>query len=111
MAIFLMLKRNWKILFVGISQLVDILAMICAALVVVWLHRYEHANFRTTDADLITGYIVFVVAYLTIAIMMGLYRGSFHLSLSLQIMIIARAFIFCVLVTLTIVSVFNRDRN
>ena len=106
MAIFLMLKRNWKILFVGISQLVDILAMICAAIVVVWLHRYEHVNFRTTDADLITGYIVFVIAYLTIAIMMGLYRGSFHLSLSLQIMIMARAFIFCVLVTLTIVSVF-----
>ena len=102
-----MLKRNWKILFVGFSQLVDILAMICAALVVVWLHRYEHANFRTTDADLISGYIVFVIAYLTIAIMMGLYRGSFHLSLSLQNMIMARAFILCVLVTLTIVSVFN----
>jgi FlaA1/EpsC-like NDP-sugar epimerase len=36
--------------------------------------------------------------------MMGLYRGSFHLSLSLQNMIMVRAFILCVLVTLTITS-------
>ena len=35
---------------------------------------------------------------------MGLYRGSFHLSLSLQNMIMVRAFILCVLVTLTITS-------
>ena len=44
------------------------------------------------------------MAYITIAVMMGLYRGSFHLSLSLQNMIMVRAFILCVLVTLTITS-------
>jgi exopolysaccharide biosynthesis polyprenyl glycosylphosphotransferase len=36
--------------------------------------------------------------------MMGLYRGSFHLSLSLQNMIMVRGFILSVLVTLTITS-------
>jgi len=99
-----MLKRNWKILFVGISQVVDILAMLASAGVVVWLKRYPHLGTQTANDVLLTGFIIFVVVYLTIAVMMGLYRGSFHLSLSLQNMIMVRAFILCVLVTLTIVS-------
>ena len=100
-----MLKRNWKIFFVGISQLVDIFAMLASAGVVVGLKRYPHLGTQTANDVLLTGFIIFVVVYITIAVMMGLYRGSFHLSLSLQNMIMVRAFILCILVTLTIVSV------
>lgn len=99
-----MLKRNWKIVFVGISQVVDILAMLVSAGFVVWLKRYPHLGTQTANDDLLTGFIIFVATYITIAVMMGLYRGSFHLSLSLQNMIMVRAFILCVLVTLTITS-------
>jgi hypothetical protein len=106
-----MLKRNWstirlveKIFFVGISQLVDVFAMLASAGVIVWLKRYPHLGTQTADDVLLTGFMLFVVAYMTIAVMMGLYRGSFHLSLSLQNMIMARSFILSVLVTLTIVS-------
>jgi hypothetical protein len=88
-----MLKRNWKIFFVGISQLVDILAMLASAGIVVWLKRYPHLGTQTANNVLFTGFIIFVVVYITIAVMMGLYRGSFHLSLSLQNMIMVRAFI------------------
>ncbi len=103
----LMIKRNWKILFVAISQLIDLLAMISAGLVVFCLKRYSIIVIRTPDDVLLTGYVIFVITYITIAVMMGLYRGSFHLSLSLQNMIMGRAFILCVLVTLTIVSLIN----
>jgi exopolysaccharide biosynthesis polyprenyl glycosylphosphotransferase len=98
------LKRNWKILFVGISQLVDILAMLASAGIVIWLNHHSNLGTQTADDVLVAGFMIFVVVYITIAVMMGLYRGSFHLSLSLQNMIMARAFILCVLVTLTIVS-------
>ncbi|HTY10375.1 MAG TPA: sugar transferase [Bacteroidota bacterium] len=99
-----LIRHNWKILFVGISQLVDLLAMICAALVLLGTRHYNLVTIRTPDADLATCYLIFVAVYITIAAMMGLYRGSYHLSLSLQNLIMARAFILCVLVTLTIVS-------
>ena len=99
-----MLKRNWKILFVGVSQLVDILAMLASAGLVVWLRRFPHLGTQTASDVLLICFIIFAVAYITIAVMMGLYRGSFHLSLSLQNMIMARGFILSVLVTLTITS-------
>ncbi len=102
-----MIKRNWKILFVAISQLIDLFAMFCAAVVVVSLKHYSNVSFRTPDDVLLTGYIVFVIVYITIAVMMGLYRGSFHLSLSLQNMIMARAFVLSVLISLTIISLIN----
>lgn len=99
-----MLKRNWKILFVGISQLIDILAMLSAAGVVFWSRRYGHIGAPTAAEALLLGFVIFIVVYITIAVMMGLYRGSFHLSLSLQNMIMVRTLILSVLVTLTIVS-------
>ncbi len=100
-----MLKRNWKIFFVGISQFVDMLAMLGSAGIVVWLKRYSQLGTQTSDDVLITGLVIFVLVYITIAVMLGLYRGSFHLSLSLQNMIMARSFILSVLVTLTVISV------
>jgi len=99
-----MLKRNWKILFVGVSQLVDILAMLASAGLVVWLRRFPHLGTQTASDVLLICFIIFAVAYITVAVMMGLYRGSFHLSLSLQNMIMVRGFILSVLVTLTITS-------
>ncbi|MGO9480281.1 MAG: sugar transferase, partial [Candidatus Kryptoniota bacterium] len=95
---------NWKIVFVAISQLVDVLAMTASAGLVLWLKRSPDLGTRTGDSVLLTCFIIFVVVYITIAVMMGLYRGSFHLSLSLQNMIMVRGYILCVLVTLTITS-------
>ncbi len=98
------IKRNWKIIFVGISQLVDLLAMVISASIVLLLERFSHMGSRTPDNDLLLGLAIFAVVNITISVMMGLYRGSFHLSLSLQNMILIRSFILSVLVTLTIVS-------
>jgi FlaA1/EpsC-like NDP-sugar epimerase len=99
-----MLKRNWKIFFVGISQVVDILAMLASAGLVVWLKHYPHLGTQSANDVLLTGFLIFVGMYISIAVMMGLYRGSFHLSLSLQNMIMVRGFILCTLITLTITS-------
>ena len=102
-----MLKRNWKILFVAISQLIDILAMAASASLVVWLKRFSHLGTHTANDILLTCFLIFMVVYITIAVMMGLYRGSFHLSLSLQNLIMVRGYILCALVTLTITSLMN----
>lgn len=85
----------------------DILAMLCAAGVVVWLRPHTPIGSLTTDDALLVGFMIFIAAYITIAVMMGLYRGSFHLSLSLQNMIMVRTVILSMLVSLTIVSLIN----
>jgi hypothetical protein len=66
------LKRNWKIIFVGISQLVDMLAMLASAGVVVWLNGDSRLGSQTGHDVLLVGFIIFVVVYITIAVMMGL---------------------------------------
>jgi exopolysaccharide biosynthesis polyprenyl glycosylphosphotransferase len=80
------------------------LAMLASAGVVVWLRANAHRDPPTTDDALLIGFMIFMVVYITIAVLMGLYRGSFHLSLSLQNMIMVRTLILSVLVTLTIIS-------
>jgi exopolysaccharide biosynthesis polyprenyl glycosylphosphotransferase len=98
------LKRNWKIIFVGISQLADILSMFAAAGLVFLVEYLWQFRVSTSQSNFVIGFTIFAVSYITIAVMLGLYRGSFHLSLSLQNLIIMRAFIVTVLVTLTIIG-------
>lgn len=99
-----MLKRNWKIIFVGFSQMTDFLAMSASGLLVLLFKPSSSMGTRTPDDVLLAGLLIFAFTYITIAVMMGLYRGSFHLSLSLQNLIMARAFMLCTLVTFTIFS-------
>jgi len=104
LAAIVLLKRNWKILFVSVSQLIDALAIAASGAVVFWVEQLPHAGTRTPDSDLLIGFLIFFVVNITISVMMGLYRGSFHLSLSLQNLILIRSFILSVLITLTTVS-------
>lgn len=96
-----MIKRNWRILFVLFSQLHDIAAIGIVGLIIFVLKWNRHINYTTPDRNLTLGLILFAVIYLVIASMLGLYRGSFHLSLRLQNSIMARAFIISLLVALS----------
>lgn len=98
------LRRNWKILFVGVSQAADLLAMLVSAALVYWWVRFPATPSRTPDDVLLLCLGIFAMSYITIAVMMGLYRGSFHLSLSLQNLIMARSYLLAILVSLTIIS-------
>ena len=102
-----MFKRNWKIFFVGISQLTDYMAIAASGAVVFWLKEYPRIGSHTDNVNLWAFLIVFALAYITIAVMMGLYRGSFHLSLSLQNMIMIRGYILTTLVTVMIATFAN----
>jgi len=99
-----MLKRNWKIAFVLISQIMDVLAIWIGGAVIFSLKWSETVEYVTPDSNLIIGFGVFTIIYLIIASMLGLYRGSFHLSVRLQNLITARAFIISVLIALALNS-------
>ncbi len=99
-----MIKRNWKIVFVLISQTVDILAIWTCGFVIFSLKWSEAIKYVTPDQNLIIAFFVFTVIYLLIASMLGLYRGSFHMSLRLQNLITARAFVISVLIALALNS-------
>lgn len=99
-----LLKRNWKIVFVVISQIVDVFAIWVGGAVIFSLKWTETIEYVTPDHHLIIGFTVFSIIYLVVASMFGLYRGSFHLSVRLQNLITARAFIVTVLISLALNS-------
>ncbi len=99
-----MIKRNWKIVFVVISQCIDILGIWAGGFVIFSLKWSETIQYITPDENLLIGFSVFSAIYLLIASMLGLYRGSFHLSLRLQNLITARAFVISVLIALALNS-------
>ncbi|MFA6455778.1 MAG: sugar transferase [Bacteroidota bacterium] len=99
-----MVKRNWKIVFVVISQIMDVLAIWIGGAIIFSLKWSETIEYVTPDFNLIVGFTVFTLIYIVIASMFGLYRGSFHLSVRLQNLITARAFIVSVLIALAINS-------
>ncbi len=95
-----MLRRNWKIVFVVISQCIDIMAIWAGGFVIFTLKWSETIEYVTPDENLLIGFGFFTIIYLIIASMLGLYRGSFHLSLRLQNFITARSFVISVLIAL-----------
>jgi exopolysaccharide biosynthesis polyprenyl glycosylphosphotransferase len=97
-------KRNWKLAFVLISQMIDILAIWIGGALIFSLKWTETIHYVTPDQNLIIGFSIFTLIYLIIASMLGLYRGSYHLSLRLQNLITARAFIISVLIALALNS-------
>lgn len=99
-----LLKRNWKIVFVILSQLADLFAIWLAGGIIFYLKWTETIRYVTPDSNLVIGLAVFSFIYLTIATMFGLYRGSFHLSLRLQNLVTARAFIVSILIALALNS-------
>jgi len=99
-----MIKRNWKIFFVLLSQAHDLAAIAAATGVVVLLKRNSGIVFTTPHQNLLIGALFFAATYLIVASMLGLYRGSFHLGLRLQNFIWFRAYIVSLLITLSINS-------
>ena len=99
-----MIKRNWKIFFVLLSQAHDLAAIAAAAGIVVFLKRNSGIVFTTPHQNLLIGALFFAITYIIIASMLGLYRGSYHLSLRLQNFIWFRAYIFSLLITLSLNS-------
>lgn len=97
-----MLKRNWKIAFIVLSQITDVLAIWLGVGVLFLLKSTNSIQYHTADYNLIFGSVVFTIIYLLVTSMLGLYRGSFHLSLRLQNLITARAFIISVLISLAL---------
>ncbi|MFA6540146.1 MAG: sugar transferase [Bacteroidota bacterium] len=99
-----MIKRNWKLLFVVLSQLFDVVAIWLAGSVIFYLKWTDTIQYVTPDDNLVIGLVIFSVIHLVVASMLGLYRGSFHLSLRLQNLIATRAFVVSMLFALALNS-------
>ena len=95
-----MIKRNWKILFIFISQFVDIAAVTCTRFGV----KFATAGVvEVEDPRFFFPLVTFSAVYIIVASMLGLYRGSYHLSLRLQNFIMFRAFLISVLLANTVI--------
>lgn len=90
-----MIKRNWKIIFVVISLLFDILAIFLTRIIVKY---YFAGHIEFNDPRFYFPAVVVTIIYVLIASMFGLYRGSFHLSLRLQNFIMFRSYVIAVLI-------------
>jgi exopolysaccharide biosynthesis polyprenyl glycosylphosphotransferase len=102
-----LLKRNWKIVFVGISLLFDLCAIGLAALAVEGTRHWGIFPTHATVESLRLGGTVFAVVFVALGIMMGVYRGSFHQSLRLQMLQMTRKYVYSVLFSLAVVSFLN----
>ena len=102
-----MLKRNWKIVFVGISILFDLLAIGLAALLVEVTRQSGVFPTHSTAESLRIGGIFFSVLFVGLGIMMGVYRGSFHQSLRLQMLQMTRKYVYAILLSLALISFLN----
>ena len=84
--------------------MMDVFAIWACGFVIYSLKWTETIIYITPDQNLLIGFSVFTVIYLFISSLLGLYRGSFHLSLRLQNLITARAFVISVLIALALNS-------
>lgn len=101
-----MIKRNWKILFVTLSQILDIITIFIAALFCVVIRSYE-PHFNSPPEQLIFGLGIFIVISMTVSSLTGLYRGSLHLSFRLQNFIMIKSFVISIMITLSIIPLFK----
>lgn len=99
-----MIKRNWKLLFIFISQIADISAIWLAGSLIFSLKWSQIVSYVTPSNNILIGLAAFTVIHIAIASMMGLYRGSYHLSLRLQNLITIRAFIVSVMIAFALNS-------
>lgn len=66
-------------------------------------------NFDTFETlssfeSLQTGLVLFTLLFITLGMMMGIYRGAFHQSLRLQMMLMSKKFVYSILLSLAIVA-------
>jgi hypothetical protein len=98
-----MLKRNWKTFFVIISQVSDVIAILCVAAICWMLRASLHVQDVPSD-HLLKGLGIFLITSLSLSSILGLYRGSFHLSLRLQNLIATRSLVLSVIISLALLT-------
>ncbi|MFA5832111.1 MAG: sugar transferase [Bacteroidota bacterium] len=85
------------------SQLFDILAILCSVLLCSFLHTVNVIVHTPFDQSVpVLG--IYTIVSMTLSSLLGLYRGSFHLSLRLQNFIVARSYLISIMITLAFVS-------
>ena len=77
---------------------------------VILARNWDAFGTHSSEASLRAGLIVFALLFITLGMMMGIYRGAFHQNLTLQIMLLVKKYFYTMLLSLALVS-FLKDVN
>lgn len=95
------IERNWRSIFIGLTIGVDLVSILCAALTAGVL-RNLFPNVPDIPPQSLAGFSVYFTAVLVgFGLLIGLYRGAFHLSYRRQYFLAARAYVLSLLVVLS----------
>ena len=75
-----------------------------AAWMVILAKSFNSFETQSSDQNLLTGLVVFAALFITLGVMMGIYRGAFHQSLRLQFMLLAKKYVYSILLSLAFVA-------
>lgn len=94
------IRRNWRSIFIVLTVFTDTLAILSASLSAGWLHTVV-PNGERFSTELLVGFSVYFGSVMVgFGLLIGLYRGAFHLSHRKQYLLASRAYIVALLVVL-----------
>ncbi|MCU0453806.1 MAG: sugar transferase [Bacteroidetes bacterium] len=94
------IRRNWRSIFIVLTILADALAILGASLAAGWLHALVPNGERFSTALLVAFSVYFGTVMVGFGLLIGLYRGAFHLSHRKQYLLASRAYVVALLVVL-----------
>jgi exopolysaccharide biosynthesis polyprenyl glycosylphosphotransferase len=97
-----MLKRHWKKFFIGLSRVVDILAMIGAAFALIMLNEQSIVRTNCSEVELGTGLLIFGACYFLLTSMFGYYRGAFRHKYRTRMTIAGKAYLLSMIISISI---------
>ena len=102
-----MLRRNWRMIFVTLSIIVDITAIVLTGVIAYYL-RNLMSDVPHFETIYFFYFIVFFGAILLFtAMILGVYRATFHSQIQRQYLLAGKAYVFSVLIILSVLYAFR----
>jgi exopolysaccharide biosynthesis polyprenyl glycosylphosphotransferase len=102
-----MLRRNWRMLFVTLSILVDVAAITLTGVAAYYLRRLisNTPEFETIYFLYFTAFFGSIILF--VGLILGVYRATFHCQTQRQYLLAGKAYVFSVLIILSLLYAFR----
>jgi exopolysaccharide biosynthesis polyprenyl glycosylphosphotransferase len=102
-----MLRRNWRMIFVMLSIIVDLIAIAMTG-----VSAYYLRNLMTDSPRFETIYFFYFVSFfgsilLFVGLILGVYRATFHSQIQRQYLLAGKAYVFSMLIILSVLYAFR----
>ena len=102
-----MLRRNWRMIFVALSIILDMIAIALTGVTAYYLR-----NLMTDSPHFETIYFFYFVSFfgsilLFVGLILGVYRATFHSQIQRQYLLAGKAYVFSMLIILSILYAFR----